>query len=123
MNALTRPDFVSVSASAYGRLHRSDRTGNIRQYHESIKLTSLALPDQSSFELLAVKHTRPTPTIIAVLYRPPKLSNVFFFSELLTVLTILCVMSPKIILMGDFNIHFDNTDNMFTKDFKEMLIL
>ena len=30
-------------------------------------------------------------------------------------------MSPNIILMGDFNIHFDNTDSTFTKDFKAML--
>ncbi|XP_062400145.1 uncharacterized protein LOC134089717 [Sardina pilchardus] len=85
-------------------------------YRENMKLTPLSVPDHTSFELLAVQIKGPTPTIIAVLYRPPKLSNTFI-PELSTVLTALNAMSPNVILMGDFNIHMDNCSNAFTKDF------
>lgn len=45
-------------------------------------------------------------TITVVLYRPPKASNIFI-TELSTLLTTLSAMSPNIILMGDFTVHFD----------------
>lgn len=67
---------------------------------KSIKLTPLSLPDQSSFELQAVKLCGSTLTVIAVLYRPPK-SSKNFVTELSTVLTTHSAMSPNTILMGD----------------------
>lgn len=78
------------------------RGGDLSIYRESIKLITkpLLLPDQSSFELLAVKLRGPTPTIIAVLYR--KTTNIFITEHqfIMTILSILSAMSLNIILMG-----------------------
>ena len=89
-------------------------------YRENIKLTPLILPDQSSFVMLAVELQGATPTIITVLYRPPKPSSVFI-AELSTVLTELNAMSPNIILVGDFNVHMDKSSKTCTKDLMDML--
>lgn len=41
--------------------------------------------------------------------------------EISTILTHLCALSPNIMLMGDFNIHFDNTASTQYNDFKLVL--
>ncbi len=44
-----------------------------------------------------------------------------FFGEFSTILTYLCTLSPNIMFMGDFNIHFDNIASTQYNDFKLVL--
>ena len=69
-----------------------------------------------SFEAVALQLNGPTPTILVNIYRPPK-PNKDFITDFITFLTHICTLSPNIILLGDVNIHLDNNNLAFTKDF------
>ncbi len=84
-------------------------------YRDRHKVYPISLSEPSTFEILAVQLKGPTPTVLVMIYRPP------VFSELSTILTYLCTLSPNIILMGDFNIHFDNIASTQNNDFKLIL--
>ena len=64
--------------------------------------------------------TNMTPTILATIYWPPMLINAIL-QVLSAFLTTLCSVSPNLILLGDFNIHWDSIINVFTKDFTSCL--
>ncbi len=78
------------------------------------------VPPLSSFESNAIQINGPTPTILAAIYCPPK-TGTDFLNEFPTFLTLLCSISPDIILLGDFNIHIDNTKNVLTRAFVSCL--
>ncbi len=91
-------------------------------YRDRHKVCPISLSEPSTFEILAVQLKGPTPTVLVMIYRPPKASTMnAFFSEFSTILTYLCTLSPNIILMGDFNIHFDNIASTQYNDFKLIL--
>ena len=46
-------------------------------YRESLKVSSVAVPVHGSFESIALQLNGPIPTIVASVYRPPKLNNNF----------------------------------------------
>uniref|UniRef100_A0A3B3DXI4 Reverse transcriptase domain-containing protein n=1 Tax=Oryzias melastigma TaxID=30732 RepID=A0A3B3DXI4_ORYME len=71
-------------------------------------------------ECLAVQLPGPTPTIIALIYRPPK-TNLDFITHFSSLLAHLSSLSPNVILLGDFNIHMDNPNLPLTKDFSSAL--
>ena len=92
-------------------------------YRDSYKVCPISISEEpSSFEILAVQLKGSIPTIVVTIYRPPKASAMNkFFTEFSTILTHLCTLSPNIMLMGDFNIHFDNTINTQYNEFKSIL--
>ena len=85
-------------------------------YHENWKVLPVSVPVSSSFESTVCELSGPTPTIIATVYRPPKLNSDFLI-DFAAFLTHLSSLSPNIILLGDFNIHMDNINLLLTKDF------
>ncbi len=91
-------------------------------YRDRHKVYPISLSEPSTLEILAVQLKGPTPTILVMIYRPPKASTMnAFFCEFSTILTYLCTLSPNIMLMGDFNIHFDNIASTQYNDFKLVL--
>ncbi|XP_039608793.1 uncharacterized protein LOC120528703 [Polypterus senegalus] len=89
-------------------------------YRENWKVSPLSVPVFSSFESVVCQLSGPVPTVIAVIYRPPKSTSVFI-SDFTDLLTHLATVSPNIILLGDFNIHMDNSNHPLTKDFSSCL--
>ena len=67
----------------------------------------LARPDNSSFELLAVKLCGPSLNIIAALCGTTQVIKYFHHWNLLTTFS---ATASNVILMQDFKVHFHNTD-------------
>ncbi|CAJ1078312.1 putative RNA-directed DNA polymerase from transposon X-element [Xyrichtys novacula] len=89
-------------------------------YREKWKVLPVSLPPLSSLECLACQLPGHVPTIIATIYRPPK-PHSDFLNEFSVLLNHLATLSPNIILLGDFNIHMDNTTLPLTMDFSSLL--
>lgn len=112
LNECTPPGFVYTSKS---RL--SGRGGGLAILHrETWRVSHVTLPVSQSFEAVALQLNGPTPTVLVNIYRPPK-PNKDFIDEFTTLLTHVCSLSSNIILLGDLNIHFDNSNLALTKDF------
>lgn len=60
-------------------------------HRDSIKVTIDIVPHHSSFECLAVKLRGPKPTIIVLIYRPPK-PSADFLNEFSSLLTSVCAL-------------------------------
>ncbi|KAK0152032.1 hypothetical protein N1851_006603 [Merluccius polli] len=82
----------------------------------SLKILPVRVNDSPSLEVLAVQLKGPVPTIIVSVYCPPKASSTFI-TELSSILADLCAITSNIILTGDFNIHVDNPNYIFSIDF------
>ncbi|KAF7640813.1 hypothetical protein LDENG_00012310, partial [Lucifuga dentata] len=119
LNQATPPGFVYFS-----KPRSSGRGGGglTLIYRETLKITPVPVTEPSTCEILAVQLNGPTPTIVAVIYRPPKPSTAFL-PELTSILINLCALSPNVILMGDFNFHLDNPTNALTIDSRFSLLL
>uniref|UniRef100_A0A674N9T6 Reverse transcriptase domain-containing protein n=1 Tax=Takifugu rubripes TaxID=31033 RepID=A0A674N9T6_TAKRU len=116
LNDSTPPDYTYLS---HPRSH--GRGGGIAViHHQKWKILPLSLLPSSSFEHLALTLSGPTPTVIATIYRPPK-PHSDFLNDFAVLLTHLCTLSPNIIILGDFNIHMDNTNLPLTRDFLSCL--
>ena len=99
----------------------SGRGGGLAIIHrEKWKVSPVTVPVSTTFESTVCKLSGPTPTIIAAVYRPPK-PNSDFLTDFAAFLNHLSSLSPNIILLGDFNIHMDNTNLPLTKDFTSCL--
>lgn len=83
--------------------------------------TAVTAPPSNSFESIVLQINGPVPTILATIYRPPKSNNNTFFTDFSSFLTSVCSMSPNVIILGDFNIHIDNTINTLTRYFSSVL--
>ncbi|XP_038129883.1 uncharacterized protein LOC119775848 [Cyprinodon tularosa] len=116
LNDSTPSGFVYISQP-----RGSGRGGGLAIIHrENWKVSPVSAPVSSTFESTVCKLSGPTPTIIAAVYRPPK-PNSAFLTEFADFLTHLSSLSPNLILLGDFNIHMDNTNSPLTKDFTSCL--
>lgn len=116
LNEATPPGFVySCQPRVTGR-----GGGLAIIYRESWKVSPVSVPLYQSFESLVIKLNGPSPIIVATVYRPPK-PNSEFINEFYAFLTFISPLSPTVILLGDFNIHIQNGNNYFTKDFLSCL--
>ncbi len=116
LNHACPPGFVYISQPRISR-----RGGGLAILHKSIyKASLLTVSTYASFESVALSISGPTPTVLAVVYQPPKYCNTFL-DEFCAFLTSLCTLSLNIILLGDFNIHVDSASNSFTRDFNSCL--
>lgn len=84
------------------------------------KVATIPDLEYTSFELAAVQINGVVPTILAVVYRPPK-ANPAFLQEFSTFLTFLCSLSPNVVLVGNFNIHVDDFESSFSTEFSSCL--
>ncbi len=89
-------------------------------YRKKVKTTTISIPPAPSFEHLIFKLSGPCPLVTAIIYRPPKL-HPSFLSDFADLLTQLSAISPSVLLLGDFNLHVDSTDNKPASEFLELL--
>lgn len=116
LNESTPPGFTYIC-----KPRDSGRGGGLAIiYREKWKISPISIPCHGSFESIALQLNGPTPTIVATVYRPPK-PNTDFINEFAAFLTFICSLSPNEILLGDFNIHMDNTTNVYTREFTSCL--
>ena len=98
-------------------------------YRESIKRGATSSFTASSFESLCCDFQFPgtsTPIKILVLYRPPysrknKISTAAFIDEFADCTATLLTSQCKLLIVGDFNIHWDNSSNSETQKFRDIL--
>lgn len=115
---LCPPEYDSFS------LHRpSGRGGGLAAvYKKCYKCIQLPVNNFTSFEVLLFKFCSTDPVLCAVIYRPPK-PNPRFLSEFSEFLPSIIMSHNRIVITGDFNIHFNNLthgDSM-TTEFKTLL--
>lgn len=89
-------------------------------YRNNLDLSSVNLPEWSSFECLAFKSNLPTSVLVLLIYQPPK-PNTSFISEMSHLLSTICVSSANIIILGDFNIHVDTPTDYLAAEFLQLL--
>ncbi|KAI2646131.1 putative calcium-binding protein [Labeo rohita] len=97
------------------------RGGGLAILHkEKWKVITVPEIECTSFESVALQIKGVVPTILAVVYRPPK-ANPVFLKEFSIFLTSLCSLSPNVVLVGDFNIHVDDAESLCLKEFLSCL--
>lgn len=79
----------------------------------------MTVPGFSSTECLGFQLPGPTPTILAVIYRPPK-PNSDFLNQFDSLLAHLSSLSFNV-MFGDLHIHIDNDTHPVTRDFSSCL--
>ncbi|KAF7643537.1 hypothetical protein LDENG_00237650 [Lucifuga dentata] len=121
-NFIYRNNSINSTCSFWSTDRRKPTNSGRSADHSVLASVPKAVPvtEPSTCEILAVQLNGSTPTIVAVIYRPPKPSTAFL-PELTSILTNLYALSPNVILMGDFNIHLDNPTNALTMDFNSVL--
>lgn len=97
-------------------------------YRSSFKCTrSKCQPHYKSFECLEVTVSGSSAAIkLAIVYRPPPsaangLSNTDFHSDFADYITTLHSSSSKIVMVGDFNIHWENINDSESSQFHQLL--
>ncbi|KAG1926087.1 hypothetical protein F2P79_025107, partial [Pimephales promelas] len=97
------------------------RGGGLAVIHRSdLILSSITLPELTSFECLAFKCQHPLSTTILLIYRPPK-PNPSFIPEISNLLSTFCTMSANTIVLGDMNIHVNSSTCRFAAEFLQLL--
>lgn len=89
-------------------------------FRKNLKITTIPIPPAPSFEHLTYKLSGPSPLVTAIIYRPPK-PHPSFLPDLADFLTQLSSISQSVLLLGDFNLHIDNTDSKPATEFLELL--
>lgn len=116
LNDSTPPEFVYVCQPC-----NSGRGGGLTIIHrKQWKVLPLSAALFHSFEYTAVQLPGSTPTIIRTVYRPPK-PNKDFLNDFTALLTHFSVLTPNMIIIGDFNIHIDNNNNPLSRYFTSCL--
>ncbi|ROI15639.1 hypothetical protein DPX16_20177 [Anabarilius grahami] len=95
--------------------------GGLAVIHRAeLKRSPLPLPDLTSMECLAFKCKPPYSMTVLLIYRPPK-PHASFLHEIHDLLTSLCSMSTRIVILGDFNIHIDNPSCHLATEFLSLI--
>ena len=68
---------------------------------------------------MELKHA--TALKIVVIYRPPSTSITLFIQELTKLWEETCLGDQNTVLVGDFNIHFENDSDIANRQYKELL--
>jgi hypothetical protein len=95
-------------------------------YQSHFKIDVITLEECRSFEYMAVQFKTSTPILLVIIYRPPpsrknKLTNSMFADEFEEFVGLLATRSERVIIMGDFNLHWDEPDNIHVKRFRTIL--
>lgn len=116
LNEAAPPGYVTL---AKPRL--SGRGGGLAVIHRScFKVDPVPLPVFTSFECLSFSFTGSQPSLVLLVYRPPKTSSAFItdFTELLSSM---CPKYSSIVVLGDFNIHVDSNQCNIASQFLNVL--
>ena len=129
----SEPDFAirDVTPTQYAFLHnpRINRScgGVGLLYKSSLKVERQhQIETLKSFEYLKVILSNVTVAQTIIVYRPPQsknncVSNSLFFEEFPVLLEHLATASGKLIMLGDFNFHVDDTDNASALKFLDIV--
>jgi len=96
-------------------------------YNSSLKIEKQESKSFKSFELMEVLlHTNSSTSRIVIIYRPPPstsngLSYTLFLDEFSSLLELFSIAPGKLIIIGDFNIHIDVSDDGNAKMFMDLL--
>lgn len=75
-----------------------------------------------SFECCVAELSSAPHTLrVACIYRPPQFSALVFEREFTSFLEENCLGSTPVIIVGDFNVHYDVTSNSLTRKYIELL--
>uniref|UniRef100_A0A8C6LY00 Reverse transcriptase domain-containing protein n=1 Tax=Nothobranchius furzeri TaxID=105023 RepID=A0A8C6LY00_NOTFU len=111
LNNSTPPEFVYIC-----KPRESGRGVGFAIIHQKQwKVSPVSATSFHSFEYSALQLPGSTPTIICTVYRPPK-PHKDFLNNFTALLTHFSILSPNLIITGDFNIHMDE-NNLLTRDF------
>ena len=107
---------INRSGGGVGLLYKSSLKVERQNQTETFK----------SFEYFEVILSNVTVTRIIIVYRPPQsknncVSNSLFFEEFPVLLEHLATASGKLIMLGDFNFHVDDTDNASAMKFLDIV--
>ena len=122
--ALTPPGYNLIHHPRCGR-----RSGGIAILHkEAVKAMSLkTFSNIHSFEAMSLKLTLfGKCVILLVVYRPPPnkkngSSVVDFFKEFADILDIYATLPDELVIVGDFNFHFNINTDVHVRRFRDML--
>lgn len=123
---LTLPGFKFRHAP---RLHRTG--GGVAVIHrESVDLVTLSTHAFPSFESMCCDftphHNSSVSIKLIVIYKPPysrknKTTSSMFLQDFADYLSVLSASPSKLVIVGDFNIHWDNQSNADTKKFADII--
>ena len=119
-------DFVSLNQATppgYTYIHKprcQGRGGGLAIIHHCDFQVKEHPVSVSSFECVHLSVIGAAQLQLVLIYRPPKAST-SFLPELTELLAAVCPLSPSTILLGDFNIHVDNSNCSFAADFLALL--
>ncbi|ESO01471.1 hypothetical protein HELRODRAFT_184320 [Helobdella robusta] len=87
-----------------------------------LKCKKIALPTVTTFEVLAVRFTvNSQEFILLAIYRPGSAQpSGLFFRELISILENITVLSSRIVLTGDFNVHVEKTNDPHAANLNEI---
>lgn len=77
----------------------------------------------NSFESMEIIVNMKKDVIFSIIYRPPSSSIKIFLQDFSSYLDQLSDMNKEFIIMGDFNLHLDETSNNYIRDFTNVLDL
>ena len=122
-----------ITPDGYTFLHKPRLTGRgggvALLAKTNIKSKALPVPDFKTFECLNAQITLKNVSLqIFVIYRPPpssnnKLSFTTFREEFSDFVTQVASKHKYYLILGDFNIHMDNTSSLQTRNFPDILDL
>ncbi|ESO02136.1 hypothetical protein HELRODRAFT_161372 [Helobdella robusta] len=104
------------------REHDPLHGGLIIFFRLCLKCKKIALPTVTTFEVLVVRFTvNSQEFILLAIYRPgsAQLSGLFF-RELISILENITVLSSRIVLTGDFNVHVEKTNDPHAANLNEI---
>jgi hypothetical protein len=116
-----------VTPSGYNLLHlpRSKRRGGgvAIIYRSTLHVSKQPVTSYQSFEHMEVLLNTGNDCVrISVIYRPPSRQPMsVFFDEFQSYVDSYATTSDKLILMGDFNLHFENESNRDAAKFRDTL--
>ena len=90
-------------------------------YKALFQCQKTALGDFASFEYLSAVLKCSSDILLLTIYRPPRLSAPLFLEEFGELLSNVCVEYESVIISGDFNLHVDNLENAYAKEFLSLI--
>ena len=110
-------------------LHHAPRTGRVGGgvgvlYKNEFKLTAKENPKTSSYEstLCTFKSDHNKNLVLLVVYRPPSSSFAIFLDEFSSCLEDLITSPNEILVLGDFNLHYEDAFDHQANRFKSLLM-
>lgn len=121
------PEFSFIDRPRPGPMdsdHRGGGGGLVIIYRGSFCVKRITLSSfQTTFEACAASiSTRRGPCMILTVYRPGFSSpSQTFFDEFATVLEQLALYNSQVVIVGDFDLHLENTTSLLAADFRTFI--